>query len=297
MRSPLCCAVWRRVAAGLLYSTIFHAALVVALGLWLVGEPRPEGGPVLRASFRPVQDSQLPERVAADYVVLQTPCALPAATASVVLGSASLPMQVAVPDVADIKEPTGGWFGPIDDTVLGQPYQVGGGGSGESEGSAEFLGVRLEGASFVFIVDRSGSMRGQRFVRAKNELRRTIASLQSDQSYYVIFFSDGPLPMPARDLVSPTPENLRLLEKWLRRIDCGGDTNPLAALELAIALRPDAIYMLSDGEFDPRIPKAIAARQGSQPVPINTIGFVSREGEPMLRELAADSGGSYRFVP
>ncbi len=296
MRLPICRAAWRRVAAGLLYSTVFHAALMVALGLWLVPELRPEGGPLLRASFRPMRDSLAPERVAAAYVV-QTPSALPAATANLVLGSASLPMAVAVPDVADIQEPSGGWFGPIDDAELGQPYQVGGGGSGESDGSADFLGVRLEGTSFVFVVDRSGSMRGQRFVRAKNELRRTIASLHSDQSYYVIFFSDGPLPMPARDLVSPTPENLRLLEKWLRRVDCGGDTNPLAALELAIALRPHAIYMLSDGEFDPRIPKAIAARQGSQPVPIHTIGFVSREGEPMLRELAADSGGSYRFVP
>lgn len=296
MRSPICRAVWRRVAAGVVYSTVFHAALVVALGLWLVPEPSSEGAPLLRASWQPPRDTRVAELVATTHLV-QAPSSLPSATASMVLGSASLRMQVAVPDVADLQEPAGHWFGPIDDAELGEPYQVGGGGSGEADGSTDFLGVRLEGTSFVFVVDSSGSMRGQRFLRAKNELRRTIASLRSDQSYFVIFFSDGPLPMPASDLVSPTPENLRLLEKWLRRVDCGGDTNPQAALELAIALRPHAIYMLSDGEFDPRIPKLIAARQGSQPVPIHTIGFVSREGEPMLRELAADSGGTYRFVP
>lgn len=286
---------WRGTAAGLLSSTVFHAAVVLVLGLWLVPAMGPGGVPLLSASFQPAAELAVPERVVMPLAIPPV-VAQPSVAAPLGLGSPSLAMHLSVAEVAHIHEPTGGWFGPIDDAELGQTYQSAPA-DAEGDGSADFLGVRLQGESFVFIVDMSGSMRGQRFIRAKNELRRTIASLHSDQRYYIIFFSDRALPMPADGLVSPTPENLRLLEKWLRRVDCGGDTHPLAALEMALALRPDAIYMLSDGEFDPRIPKLIASRQGGQPVPIHTIGFVSREGEPMLRALAADSGGSYRFVP
>ncbi|MCL6502282.1 MAG: VWA domain-containing protein [Pirellulales bacterium] len=296
MYLPRICAASRRAAAGLLYSAVFHAALILALGLWLLPGESSYHGPALSATLQPADEPQPLERA----VVLPAPQSVPSLLASSALGGHDLPaahVPITVPVLVMMEEPAGGWFGPVEDAELGPSDQLGEGGADPGASSAEFLGTRLEGTSFVFIVDMSGSMRGQRFVRAKNELRRAIASLHTDQSYYVIFFSDNALPMPAPGLVSPTPENLRLLEKWLRRVDCGGDTNPLAALELAIDLAPHAIYMLSDGEFDPRIPKLIARRQPTRPIPIHTIGFVSREGEPMLRELAVDSGGSYRFVP
>jgi hypothetical protein len=270
--------------------------MMLALGLWLMPGLTPGRGPLLCATFQPAYEAPAPERIVMPPII-QTDSAVPPVAAGATLGSTSLDWKVAIDVAADIQETRGGWFGPLEDAELAQPYLLASADAAADEAEAQFLGARLEGESFVFIVDMSGSMRGQRFVRAKNELLRAIASLHSDQRYYVIFFSDGPLPMPAHELVESTPENLRLLQKWLRRVDCGGETNPLAALEMAIALRPDAIYMLSDGEFDPRIPKLIAGRQGRPPIPIHTIGFVGRDGEPMLRELAADSGGSYRFVP
>lgn len=162
--------------------------------------------------------------------------------------------------------------------------------------SASFYGINAEGNDFVFVVDMSGSMSGARFRRAKNELRRAIEALAPTQRYFILFFSDAAYPMPAEDLIEANEENLLATRRWLKQAACHGGTHPLPALLDAISLGPDAIFLLSDGKFDPATAPQVDAAEPARPIPIHTIGFASREGEPMLRAISEATGGSYRYV-
>jgi hypothetical protein len=162
--------------------------------------------------------------------------------------------------------------------------------------SARFYGIEADGDDFVFVVDMSGSMQGARFRRARGELRRSIEALRPPQRYFVIFFSDGPYPMPASGLSEATRENVGQTLKWINEVQCNGFTKPLPALIQALDLDPDAVFFLSDGKFDPQVAFEIGQHRTGDPIPIHTIGFMNRAGEPMLKAISEVTGGTYRFV-
>lgn len=162
---------------------------------------------------------------------------------------------------------------------------------------ASFFGIRARGQLFIYVVDCSGSMIDEdRLVRAKSELRRSVMNLQFPQRFKVIFYNDQVLPMPG-DL--PRPADLTSksqLSTWLRLIEPDGETDPRGALGLALAHRPDAIFLLSDGEFPDGTVEAIA-RKNARKIPIHCVDLSSGTGGDHLQRIARDSGGEYRSRP
>jgi hypothetical protein len=179
---------------------------------------------------------------------------------------------------------------------------------------AEFFGVQAAGQRFVFIVDSSRSMIGDKFSAAKKELRQAVRRLDSDQSFYVIFFDnniqrislrdDG---QPESDFVPLTDANVAKFEAWLDGVECEPWTNPYEALQIAIGLKPDVVFLLSDGEFTDRgqtmrylakerVRRNPETKEKTQLV-IHTVGFYERDGEKGLRRIAQQFRGQYRFVP
>lgn len=178
----------------------------------------------------------------------------------------------------------------------GNGSAAGDGRQNSSGHTATFFGLTAGGADFVFVVDMSGSMAGRRFRRARAELRRSIESLGEFQRYFVVFFNHDSYPMPADDLLPATKENIGATNRWIKQAECHGNTFPMRSLDTALSLKPDAVFLLTDGEFDPMVVQRISLISSSQRVPINTIGFMDRAGEPLLKELARVTGGNYRFV-
>jgi len=160
-----------------------------------------------------------------------------------------------------------------------------------------FFGIRARGQLFIYVVDCSGSMIDEdRLFRAKNELRRSVGRLQSPQRFKVIFYNDRPLPMPG-DL--PREADLHskdLLSRWLRLIEPDGETDPRGAMALALAMRPDAVFLLSDGEFPEGTVEAIA-RTNRRKVPIHCVDLTGGEAGDQLRRIAGESGGQYAGRP
>ena len=75
------------------------------------------------------------------------------------------------------------------------------------------------------------------------------------------------------------------------------NTLPVPAMRQAIGLRPEVIYLLSDGEFLNQFCDDIRqANRGPSPATIYTVGFGNRSGEPQLVRIANESGGKYRYV-
>jgi Mg-chelatase subunit ChlD len=173
-------------------------------------------------------------------------------------------------------------------------------GNGSPWGSESgFYGLGSDGQSLVYIVDCSDSMHENgKFRRATAELMRTLESLTTKQKFFVIFFNNGAFPMDADGPVEATSENVEDLRRWLQHVVPGGGTDPMPALTYALALKPDAIFLLSDGEFDPLVIDDLRVQNQvkDKPIPINTVSFYSREAVGIMKTIARQSGGKFRFV-
>lgn len=177
---------------------------------------------------------------------------------------------------------------------------AGGVGTGPGGGGIGFFNSRAEGTSFVFIVDSSGSMTDQgRFGRATAELKRSLSKLKAYQKFYVIFFNSETFPMfyprPASELLPATTANRQRAVSWINNQKPSSLTDPRRAVELALELKPDAIFLLTDGEFHPEVP-ALIRYLNKDGVVIHTIAFEGREGEAMLEAIARQNKGTYRYV-
>lgn len=174
-------------------------------------------------------------------------------------------------------------------------------GTNGSGGGSEFFGVKAKGRTFVYVVDRSGSMDGAPFAKAREELLRSLDNLSSRQTFYVIFFDDQSYPMfsPGQAetaALRATSRNVDRVRQWADSLIGGGGTDPQASLLHALELQPDAIYLLSDGQFEAGIVDDVS-RHNHGRVVISTIAFMNKIGEPLLKQLAHKNGGAYRFVP
>lgn len=193
-------------------------------------------------------------------------------------------------DVATAAVATqGGWANGDFGALAGK----GGGAAGGGTGS--FFGLRASGGKFVYVVDYSGSMIGPRLDTAKRELARSIRALDPQAKFFIIFYSDNAEAMPADGLVRASADNCDHYLNWARSATCGQGTNPRDAMLRALELKPSAIWLLSDGEFDPEV--ATTIRQANKRnVVIHTLALVSDAGEAVLRRIAEENKGQYRFV-
>lgn len=173
------------------------------------------------------------------------------------------------------------------------------GGKGSAETGIGFFGTRGTASSVVFVVDMSGSMENGRFIRAQQELVKSIHKLHVTQKFYVIFFNSHAVPMffpsPAKEMVSATPLMKRKVTRWITERRTGQGTDPEEALLLALALKPEVIYVLTDGEFPENCRELVKTKNTSGAV-INTIALQSRDGIPLLQDIASDNNGVFLFV-
>jgi hypothetical protein len=186
-----------------------------------------------------------------------------------------------------------------------QVIGVGGGGKllggfeGLGTGGRGFFGAGSEteiAHKIVYVVDRSGSMTDS-IDYVKFELKRSIGELGEDTEFHVIFYSSGaPVEMPTRRLVVATERNKELAFEFIDGIIPQGETDPSKALERAFAVNPELIYLLTDGEFDRAIIDLVKRLNVGDKVTVHTIGFLYRTGEEVLKKIAEDNSGNYKFV-
>ncbi|UCF15296.1 MAG: VWA domain-containing protein [Phycisphaerales bacterium] len=187
--------------------------------------------------------------------------------------------------------PAGGWGGPGLGGSGGQA-RIGRGGRG---GEGTFFGSRVRGQSFVYVVDRSGSMGGARIEAVKTELINSVNRLEPDQKFFIIFYNSVSHPMQANGLVLATEANKMNYLTWVRSIMARGGTHPEQAMLHALSLKPDAIWLLSDGAFSNSVCDVIRAQNPG--IQIHTIAFHNQAGQAVLWRIANENGGSYMFVP
>lgn len=170
---------------------------------------------------------------------------------------------------------------------------------------ASFFGSRAYGDRFVYVMDSSSSMTGSRWSAACTQLLKSIGQLEPNQEFFVICFDYQTtflfnLPPHRIKYVTKTDKSSRAVRNWLASRTLGKATMPAEALQVALRLNPDAIFLLSDGEIQDESVLMLrmlnAAGSTSRQIPIHTISLFSREGWWALQKIAADNGGTFTPV-
>lgn len=162
--------------------------------------------------------------------------------------------------------------------------------------NTQFFGNAGNAYSVVYVVDRSASMIVT-IDPLKRELKGSLVQLQPMQKFHVIFFSAGtPVEGPGRGLVWASERNKRQYFTFIDGVSPEGRTDPLPAMQRALELEPDLIYLLTDGVFRDTIAQRIIELGKTKKTRINTIAYVRETGEALLRRIAEETGGVYRYI-
>ena len=179
--------------------------------------------------------------------------------------------------------------------VFGMPG--GGGGIGLK---TSFGGIPDHANKIVYVLDATGSM-SSAFDSLKVQLRAAVSGLRPPQSFNIIFINDKNPPPLSPSLLFTTPENKRKADDYVDTFAARGGTEPLPALEKAFAMQPDLIYLLidpSDFPDKPKILEMMNKQNAKAKIKLNIIAFEGKdpENEKFLKDLAAQSGGVYKYV-
>lgn len=284
------------VVSVMIHLTLALIAAVVGVGIAQVGGHREgaRGDYEINLTSEVELSGLLDTPIDVDSPIISD-TALPDVTTSGILdGAGGDDRAAAGPGLGAVGEGLGGAGGGD----IGDGMGIGAGGGGG--GAASFFGVEARGSRFAYIVDISGSMRGEKMAAMKSELGESIKSMLEHMSFIVIFFQSDAVPLGDRTRwMDSTEAGKRWALEKIAAVESAGGTMPWPAFEIVLGQKPapDAIYFMTDGIFDPIVADQLAVRNtGSRKIPIHCISFVDKSAEELMRKIAADSGGTYAHV-
>jgi len=183
------------------------------------------------------------------------------------------------------------------------PYGVPGGGQGSGPKSSFYGTGGGNVTRIVYILDHSGSMLDY-YDFLKQEANKSIGGLVPVQAFNIVMVAEEAKVLgPKADLVRATTDNRRsLLGKLNDTRAQGKNDDELSmfkeAFEQAFAMKPQLIYFLTDGRAAPEIADVVKNMNKDKRVRVMTYAFIqiSPDAEDMLKKVATENGGKYRFV-
>ncbi|MGQ0612719.1 MAG: vWA domain-containing protein [Planctomycetaceae bacterium] len=164
-----------------------------------------------------------------------------------------------------------------------------------------YFGIPVKGTRTVFCCDVSASMR-YKLPLANDQLARAVKGLPSSALFEVVFFNEWVTPWRNR-LSRADPVTKELLVRHLPDLEIKSYTNLFDALELALGLKPEEIFLISDGEPNrgrkilPRDILTELEKINPRKVRVHTVSVVRTvDGHthvPLLKEIAEATGGRY----
>ncbi|MFK7735508.1 MAG: hypothetical protein AB8B50_05760 [Pirellulaceae bacterium] len=284
-----------------LSSLVFHTALLLLLACWVLTAGKPSEGLLLNAEIGTSQSTDLQElqtfelsldafalddqqidEVSSNDLDLEIDIQSPATQLTGVDPASSMLTSVAA----------AGSVNAVIESL--KPISEGRG--------ASFFGAYAEGNRFIYVLDSSRSMLGDRWIYACTQLIDSLNGLNEDQEFYVICFD-----FETTFLFNQTPANAKFypanddsiddVQTWLRSRVLGPATMPAQALKFALDFNPDAIFLLSDGELQDNsrmMLRSMNSRTSElRQIPIHTVHLFSAQGKETLRAIARENKGSF----
>jgi Ca-activated chloride channel homolog len=169
-------------------------------------------------------------------------------------------------------------------------------------------GAPLAPMNLGIVIDRSGSMKGERIANAMNAAILAVERMRDGDSVSVVSFDTS-----ATVVVPPTPisrDNRASIEARIRGIRLGGDTCISCGLEEGMRQisasplggdRVNRMILLSDGATNAGVRdvpglRAMASRMHGRGVTISTIGVDVDFDEKVMAAIAQEANGRHHFV-
>ena len=138
-------------------------------------------------------------------------------------------------------------------TAAGAGALSSGSGSGHGGSASGIFGGVGDAESVAYVVDASSSMAGERMRLVLQELRRSVNSLQEHQEFFVVFFNQRTYammwPKIEKRLVKANAVNKDRVLEWAFRVLPEHSTMPERSLRMALDLKPDIVFFLTDGDI------------------------------------------------
>jgi len=292
-------------------SVLFHAALIVMLGLTLKFAPKSISGEEVREiAGEVVLKHEGPEgeyfegRETTNTLDTIAESASPVGALS---DQAPLQPSLELPNRAfgvAASETAGSGTGRGLTDGVSQPRGPTGGGAKTS-----VFGIDSEGFSFVYVFDRSASMASPSNLplnAAKAELRASLNRLEDIHQFQIIFYNDRPTvfnPTGVPGKLSFANERNKLMAgRFIDSITADGATNHFDALRMALRLEPDVIYFLTDAEkedalSDSQLAQIRASNRAGTTIHCIKFGHHDTPSQyEYLAKLAEQNGGRFTYV-
>jgi Ca-activated chloride channel family protein len=176
---------------------------------------------------------------------------------------------------------------------------------GDGYTKVSVFGVEGAGNKFVYVFDRSASMEGPPLAAAQRQLVESLESLEDVHQFHIIFFNHKlrsfDITAGGRRIAFGTERNKKLASNFVRGITADGGTDRFTALKQALAFRPDVVFFLTDAD-DPMSASEMAdierlqSRIGTAICVIEFGRTAAKPSKNFLTELARLSGGQYGYV-
>lgn len=169
-------------------------------------------------------------------------------------------------------------------------------------GATSFFGTPARANRVVFLVDNSGSMKQGRMETTLFELARSVEALGEKQEFYVVFYSDQAYPMfypqSVLEPLAATRENKQRLYRWLETVELCSGGALLKAIELAESLRPQVVYILSDGDISGTATIERLTQANDRKFAIHTLGMGVKKPQDAqnLLAIAQAHRGTFQMV-
>ncbi len=176
---------------------------------------------------------------------------------------------------------------------------------------AELAETEIAAKDLVLVLDKSGSMSGEKIEQAKNALTFALQNLDQRDRFGVVSFSSEADSF-TKDLQKATRERVQKATAYARDIDAAGGTNLLEALQAALHMlgdneqrRPQMVVLLTDGiptvgETDYETIVRQVERQNHVEGRLRSRLFVFGVGYDvntvLLDKMAAENGGLTQYV-
>ncbi len=304
----------RREVPAWLLSWVLHLGVFVALALLIRTSPRqPPGEPGRGGGIVLVQQSQGKVEYFSEPAEQQSSSSQAAALQTPVNplpGPRERPVDPtgAFPTAADLVASgatTGDLFPNAGDLLQGSRPS----GLPDGQTQTSVFGAQGTGTKFIYVFDRSGSMEGYQgrpLAAAKAELIASLQNLDSVHQFQIIFYNDEPSPLNPFGgqprMMFGSERDKRLAVDFVKGVVANGSTRHLEALKMALRLKPDVIFFLTDAD-EPRMTyselEQIRRMNGAGGCSIHAIEFGSgpyQGDDNFLVKLARQNGGQHVYV-
>jgi hypothetical protein len=313
-----------------LTSLVFHLALVLLLALFTVAGKGSLGNSGIALDVTTGGGDPLGAEDGSLEAALELPSELASAQTTEALAPAEFAQeieQMSQIDLVDVQN-----VGPTSAAnLLGQGDGSDGGAAGGDDGgegtigrfpiTTGVFGIVSEGTRFIYVFDQSKSMESTfsyesegktvfsitPLIAAKAELVRSINDLDEQQQFHMLFYNHLVWPFSlegangkSNKLIPANATNREAAIQCVNNVYGDGQTKHVPALEIAIRLKPDVIFLMTDGEKDDDPKPAdlkLLRNLNKGHAKINVVQFCyEARSSGTLVQLANENGGKHIFI-